>query len=74
MEVTMKDLVDIWQNEYEDMIDGAHSAEDRFNAELHKADMMRDDTPYTNYIASIKGSVLNAHDQYLKTLEEKNDE
>ena len=68
----MKDLIVIWQSEYEDMIDGAPSAEDRFNAELHKADMMRDDTPYTNYIASIKGSVLNAHDQYLKTLEENN--
>lgn len=69
----MKDLVDIWQNEYEDMIDGAHSAEDRFNAELHMADMMRDDTPYTNYIASIKGSVLTAQAEYMKTLEEKND-
>jgi len=66
----MKDLIDIWQNEYEDMIDGAPSAEDRFNAELHKADMARGDTPYADYIASIKGSVLNAHDQYLKTLEE----
>ena len=65
----MKDLIDIWQNEYEDMIDGEPSAEDRFNAQLHKADMARDD-----YIESIKGSVLNAHDQYLKTLEEKNDE
>ena len=71
----MKDLIDIWQNEYEDMIDGAPSAEDRFNAELHKADMMRDDTPYADYIATIKGSVLNAHNEYMKkTLEEKNDE
>ena len=71
----MKDLIDIWQSEYEDMIDGAHSAEDRFNEELHKADMAHGDTPYADYIATIKGSVLNAHDEYLKkTLEEKNDE
>lgn len=68
----MKDLVDIWQNEYEDMIDGAPSAEDRFNAELHKADMMRDDTPYADYIATIKGSVLNAHNQYMKNSGGKN--
>ncbi len=65
----MKDLIDIWQNEYEDMIDGAHSAEDRFNAELHKADMARDD-----YIESIKGSVLNAHAEYIKTMEEKDND
>jgi len=34
----MKDLIDIWQNEYEDMIDERPSPEDRFNAALHKAD------------------------------------
>ena len=63
----MKDLIDIWQNEYEDMFDERPSAEDRFNAALHKADMARDDS-----ITSIKGSVLNAHDEYMKTLEENN--
>jgi len=68
----MKDLIDIWQNEYEDMIDERPSAEDRFNAELHKADMARDDTPYADYIATIKGSVHTAHNEYLKTLEENN--
>jgi hypothetical protein len=65
----MKDLIDIWQNEYEDMIDERPSAEDRFNAELHKADMARDD-----YIGSIKGSVLNAHNEYIKTMEEKDND
>jgi hypothetical protein len=70
----MKDLIDIWQNEDEDMIDERPSAEDRFNAELHKADMARDDTPYADYIASIKGSVLNSHNEYLKTLEQNNNE
>ena len=71
----MKEREDYWQDEYEALVDDdLPSAEDKLNAELHRADMARDDMPYTDYIASIRGSVLNSQAQYMKKLEEKNDE
>ncbi len=71
----MKEREDYWQDEYEALADDdLPSEEDKLNAELNKADMERDDMPYTDYIASIRGSVLNAHAEYIKTMEEKNND
>ena len=71
----MKEREDYWQDEYDELVDDdLPSEEDKLNAALHRADMARDDMPYADYTARIKGSVLNAHADYIKTLEEKNND